>query len=369
MQGDGVIPRDDGFNETSDSGESGMFDENMSDGESAGDSIAGRLEVDRRELSVPQPASMRWDLLLLGTLSASVVGFLVGAMLPYAWTELVHWTPFLLTSLLVGWLLAQTWFLVARMFEMGNRFTLGAGLAMVVFFGIAAPHQITFNRSYDATLRRIRQDAPVVSRSSTMFGAEQVVPMMTQEMLPRSVWDFLQRSAAGGRTIGPWTVRGGWAWASWAADAMMMIVGAMIATRRNAKNFDFCGACGRYYRRSADGETTLTRFRELVERCELPVALPGALATDSMADSAPGFTKGSLPADTVIHWSVRVCPGECGNGILRYESIVRRRAPTWLPGWAARLTTPFQPPVLEGKLYTCADSAAAILRMLRRRRK
>ncbi|MDO4557941.1 MAG: hypothetical protein Q4C47_03140 [Planctomycetia bacterium] len=311
-----------------------------------------RLTVDRAELPVPRPAPFQPLLFVLAILVAGIVGYVVGGLLPYAWTGIVRVSPFLFTSLIVGWFLGSICLLFVRIFEIGNRLTVTVGFWLVVIPGVLSPHRIAFDQSYEATLRQIEAESRQVSHQASELTPSEIISVMTREMLPDSIWDFLNRSAAGGRRIGPWTIRDGWVWASWVADSLALVLGAIVGARYTTRLTDFCGTCGRFYRRIADGRTTVVRIRCLIERYDLPAVPPDS---DVIAD------------DALVNWCLHACPGTCGNGVLRYDSEQRRRVPpTWFPGVVTGLLTRWFPPVLYGKIYLDPDTTVAMSLDLRR---
>ncbi|MDD3469610.1 MAG: hypothetical protein PHE53_06465 [Thermoguttaceae bacterium] len=299
-----------------------------------GQSQTGHLEVKRQELPVPQPASFRWDLLILTLLLSGILGIVIGGLLPYSWTSLIHWTPFLLASLVIGWTLGFSWAICARVFEIGHRWTFRVGFLVIVFIGVISPHRIAFDQSYEATLRQIEQQMRNISPKDSNLDSGQIVSEITREMLPKSSWDFLNRSAAYGRKIGPWKIYDQWVWLSWVADTLVLIAGAVYGAKLAARRFVCCGACGRFYRQLSSGETTTARLRQLTIKYQLPCVLPK-----------------SFEDETLLQWFVLACPGACGHGLLLLE----------LPS-----STLLMPPKRAWKVWFDSETVSAVLRELRK---
>ncbi len=294
----------------------------------------GHLVVERQNLPVPQPASFRWDLFVLTLLLSVALGIVVGGLLPYSWTSLIHWTPFLLASLVIGWTLGFSWTICARVFEIGNRWTFQIGFWIVVLIGVISPHRIAFDQSYEATLRQIEQQTQNMAFSYSETDGGQLVSIITREMLPKSSWDFLNRSAAAGRRIGPWKIYDQWVWLSWAADTLVMIVGAIYGTKLAARRFVCCGACERFYRQLSSGETTTAKLRQLILKYQLPCALPEVFEDEML-----------------IQWFILACPGACGHGQLLLE----------IPNF-----TRLMPPKKAWKVWLDAETTSAVLHELRK---
>ena len=328
-----------------------------------------RVDMDRSELPVPKPAAFQPLLFVLAVLLASIVGYVVGGLLPWAWTETIRISPFILASLVIGWFLGATWLQCTRMFEIGNRLTVTVGFWIVVLIGVLSPHRIAFDQSYEATLRQIEMEARHVSRQASGLSPGEIVAAMTHEMLPDGVWDFLNRSAVGGRKIGPWTIYDGWVWGSWLIDSLVLVFGAILAAHYVTRRIDFCGGCGRFYRRIADGKTTLARLQSLVEQYDLPVKNLSSTTSSGTPDgsnSSSTTRSAAIPNDSLIDWYLHACPSTCGNGILRYRSELRRRTPPdWIPSLLIEILAPWFRPVLSGKVYLDAETTVILSQELR----
>jgi hypothetical protein len=65
---------------------------------------------------------------------------------------------------------------------------------------------------------------------------------------PDGLFDFLRRMADAGRAMPfGWTAQGGWAWGSWAFDAALLIVAAVLVAWRFVRR-PYCDVCRNYYR-------------------------------------------------------------------------------------------------------------------------
>lgn len=181
----------------------------------------------------------------------------------------LHWAPLVLFPAVIGVILGGALVGIARLTQTGHRPTLFAAALVAAALAVAGQHFFAFrNHGVDpaASLERARLRA--------------AFPDMADRLaVPAEDWlEFMRGAAQRGRTLpGGWIVRDSWAWATWAADGVILIVAAM-AMVATAARLPFCGRCGTWWRTIRGGRWTAPEAGRLVAAvgAEYP---PEAVAT------------------------------------------------------------------------------------------
>ncbi len=181
----------------------------------------------------------------------------------------LHWAPLVLFPAVIGVILGGALVGIARLTQTGHRPTLFAAALFAAVLSVLGQHLFAYwNHAVDRSVRE---------GSATLRAA---FPDMADRLgAPAEDWfEFMRGAAQRGRTLpGGWIARDRWAWATWAADGVILIVAAlaMVAT---AARLPFCGRCGTWWRTIRGGRWTAPEAGRLVATvgAEYP---PEAVAT------------------------------------------------------------------------------------------
>lgn len=166
---------------------------------------------------------------------AAALGALVGGAASVAQT---WFAPLLLFPLLVGIVLGAVLFSLLRTTQTAHRATLILGVLLAVSAAALVEHYV----SYRMLVNRLNAH-PQAQLARAAFG----------DQLPGSFCGFLRWEASRGRPLlGGFVARGPWAWASWAADAVLVLAGA-LAIVLPAFGLPYCGHCETWYRTTRSG--------------------------------------------------------------------------------------------------------------------
>lgn len=151
----------------------------------------------------------------------------------------LHWAPLFLFPVVVGVILGGALVCIARVTQTGHRPTLFAAAFVAAALAVVGQHFFAFwNHSVD----------PAAGSGRAKLRA--AFPEIAERLAaPAEDWfGFMHDAAQRGRALpGGWRARGGWAWATWAMDGALLILGAM-AMVATAARLPFCGRCGTWWR-------------------------------------------------------------------------------------------------------------------------
>ncbi len=201
--------------------------------------------------------------------SAAVAAAAIVAVLADIAQNDLHWAPLVLFPVVIGLILGAALVGIARLTQTGHRPTLLAASLAAAALAVAGQHFFAYwNHRIDPAVGR--------ERAKAMAAFPDVADRLTA---PAEDWlGFMQTAAQRGRPLpGGWVARGEWAWASWAADALLLVfaVLAMVAT---AWRLPYCARCGSWWRTIRGGRWTAPEAGRLVAAvgAEYP---PEAVAT------------------------------------------------------------------------------------------
>ena len=185
--------------------------------------------------------------------------------------------PLLIFPLLVGCGLGLLLAGLTRLGQVGHRATLWSGAILAVAVAVAGQHYCSFLDFKAAVL---------VQKSQGSSLAE------FPDMMPFS-W-FMHRQATLGRPVtANFKLRGAAAWASWAADGLLLLLAASAIVHL-AYRTPYCSLCRSWYRTTRAGPVTAETARRLAEAAGLPIGEP--------------------PAGTVYPWSAQYRLSHCVSG-------------------------------------------------------
>lgn len=213
-----------------------------------------------------------------------------------------YFAPLGVFPLIVGSLLGLGIGGLLRVLQAGHRGTAWLAAALAVAVLVAGEHYISYRfevQRQAELVRKAQREHPALFRAMGDVG-------------PRSFLGYLQDEARGGRPLaGKVVARGGWAWATWALDALLtaLATGAVLLLGLRQPYCDGCGSWIRTTRTStlpAEGSAALARILEL----DLP----------------------SVP----VRYRLRSCRAGCGpvGLVLEWQTSAGRwsRASRWLEG-------------------------------------
>ena len=204
-----------------------------------------------------------------------------------AWAAVVaqeYFAPLILFPVLVGVGLGALAVGLIRIVPLGNRLTAVLGTILAASVAIGGQHYFSYITAVEATdqqddmLRIVRRAFP---------------DLVGQRMAdsPRSVFDFLHKQADAGRPIGAAgrRLQGGWVWASWGFDGLL-VLSAALAMVVPAVWLPYCDRCRSWYRVIRSGR------------------IPGraAVRLASLVDLEMD------PPPRGVHYRLLACVGGCG---------------------------------------------------------
>jgi hypothetical protein len=194
----------------------------------------------------------------------------------------------------VGVVLGAVLFILLRATHTANRPTLVLGTVLAVAAALLAEHYV----SYRVTVTRQENDRQL-QLARLAFGADLG--------RPAGFLDYLRQEARRGRTLfggkvlGDVVARGRWVWATWAADGLLMLLGA-LAIVLPGLGFPYCRECQTWYRTIRHGRLKRPFANRLTET--VAVSLP---------DKAPA-----------VRYRLLGCAGGCGPTGLELRCRRRR---------------------------------------------
>jgi hypothetical protein len=187
---------------------------------------------------------------------AAVFGALVGGAASVA----QDWfAPLLFFPLLVGVVLGAVLVTLLRTTQTAHRATLIVGVLLALSTATVAQHYV----AYRVWAHRVDAN-PKAQLARAAFG----------DRLPDSFFQFLRREASSGRTLlggKLWpelVARGPWAWASWGADGLLVLAGA-LAIVLPALGLPYCRHCQTWYRTTRSGRLRQLFAQRLAEMFHL----------------------------------------------------------------------------------------------------
>jgi hypothetical protein len=163
----------------------------------------------------------------------------------WAWAAEVaqfYAAPVILFPLLLGVLTGMSIVWLMRVAQMGHRPTIIFAAVLASVVAAVGQHGLSYMSAY-------YWRPPVVGGA---MAGQDLSPLL-QEMRP-SFGRYMETQAERGRPL-PWgySAQGFWAWFSWAADAMLVVVGA-VAVMIPAMRVPYCNQCGTWYRTVRGGK-------------------------------------------------------------------------------------------------------------------
>ena len=202
----------------------------------------------------PRPGRFDWQRTALWLPLCGVLGSLTAVAAEVAQR---YFVPFLLFPLMVGVLVGGMLIGLLRVCHVGHRPTALAGAVLAAVLAAAGQHYVAFWRAQD----RVRSDPERYAK--LRLGFPEKVP-------PADFWVFLEWSASRGRPVWSWQVRGGWAWASWGLDGIL-VLGATLLLVHSAARLPFCNQCRRWYYTAQGGRIEPAEARRLADVVDVAV--------------------------------------------------------------------------------------------------
>ncbi len=194
-----------------------------------------------------------WQALAVWWPGSLLVGLLLGgaAAVAQAW-----FAPVVFFPLLVGFLLGLMLVGLLRTAQMALRSAAFVGTLVAVCGLVVVEHYVCYRMALRAAvtneqLRLARQAFP-----------EQAA-RMDQSTTPDCFAAYMYQTANSGRPLFRQVVaRGGWAWASWAVDGLLLL-GAALTVVVPALRLPYCGQCRSWYRTTRSGRLRTPLVRRL----------------------------------------------------------------------------------------------------------
>jgi hypothetical protein len=168
------------------------------------------------------------------------------------------WSPWLVLPLLTGLVLGAALVGWVRLVQAGHRPTIVAATLLAVAALTVGQHYFSFR----AILRATRQKTPEMEKARLLFPA---ASWENSPLPPQRFGRFLRWQATRGRPIGRLVARGGWAWASWALDGLLLAASA-LAVVGPAIRRPYCNHCRSWFRATRRGRLEPDRAAEVVRR-------------------------------------------------------------------------------------------------------
>lgn len=219
---------------------------------------------------------------------------LLGALVGGAAAVAQGWfAPLILFPLLVGVVLGAVLFILLRAMHTANRPTLVLGTVLAVAAAVLAEHYV----SYRVTVTRQENNRQLqIARAA--FGADLGRPV--------GFFNYLRQEARRGRTLfggkafGDVVARGRWVWATWAADGLLVLLGA-LAIVLPGLGFSYCRDCQSWYRTIRHGRLKRPFANRLAET--VAVSLPEKAGT--VRYRLLGCAAGCGPTGLELRWRRR----------------------------------------------------------------
>ena len=218
---------------------------------------------------------------------AILLGGLVGGAAAHV-TAQTHFAPLVLYPLLVGVVLGAVLFVLLRATQTANRPTVVLGAVLAVLAAVWAEHYV----SYRVTVGRQEANRQL-QLARAAFG-----PDLGR---PAGFCDYLRSAAQHGRPLfGDWVARGRWAWAAWAVDAILLLLGT-LAILLPALALPYCRDCQTWYRTIRRGRLKRPFANRLADMFQ--VSLPEKAAT--VRYRLLGCAAGCGPTGLELFWRRR----------------------------------------------------------------
>lgn len=209
----------------------------------------------------PQPGCFRvWQLVCWLPVSA-ILGIFV------AWAAVIalgYFAPLVVFPILVGVVLGGGATALLRLLHVGHRPTILLGGLLALGLMIVGEHYFTYRQTHaayqQAQEKRLRDPE---SLSMLQVALPDSVP-------PSNFGMYLQWQAQQGRPIGRYTVKGGWVWASWGLDAVLIAIPAMILIVAAAR-LPYCNSCQTWYRTIRSGKIDAGTAHRLATLAGVPI--------------------------------------------------------------------------------------------------
>ena len=204
------------------------------------------------DFSVPPPdqgGQFVWKGLILAIVAVPLVGLLL------AWTGHVaqgYFAPVILFSVLLGIFsgVATVW--LVRLTEIGNRPTIVATAVLTAAVAAVGQHYFDYLAMY-------QWSRPPIDSS---VSSGQDLSALVREMAP-SFGQYVRAQARRGRPLwSGYVAQGGYAWLSWAIDALL-VVAAATAVTIPATRVPYCNRCRSWYRTIRSGRIDVPTARRL----------------------------------------------------------------------------------------------------------
>jgi hypothetical protein len=189
--------------------------------------------------------------------AAAVAGMLVGgaASVAQSW-----FAPLFFFPLLVGVVLGAVLVALLRTTHTAHRATLILGVLLAMASVAVTQHYV----SYRVWINRLNA-RPNAQLAQAAFA----------DQLPQSFPQFLRWEASRGRPLmGGYVARGVWAWASWAADAVLVLLGG-LAIVLPALGLPYCRQCQTWYRTTRSGRLRQPFAQRLAEMFQISSGVGG----------------------------------------------------------------------------------------------
>jgi len=192
-----------------------------------------------------------------GLVLAVVAGPAFGVV--WAWTGEVaqfYFAPMVLFPLLVGILTGLTVVGLVRFTQIGHRPTIVLAAVLAAIVAAGGQHYFHYLSTYPWSR------AKVSTNTSTVQNLSALAPALTP-----SFREYIEAQAKRGRPLLGGCVARGWvAWLTWAIDAMLIVVAAVVVTLP-AMRVPYCNRCGSWYRTVRGGRIDLSTARRLAAIC------------------------------------------------------------------------------------------------------
>lgn len=186
--------------------------------------------------------------------SAAAAAVIIALLADIAQNDL-HWAPLVLFPVVVGLVLGGALVGMARLTQTGHRPTLLTASLAAAALAVVGQHFFAYwNHRIDPAVGR--------ERAKAVAAFPDVAQRLTA---PAEDWlGFLQSAAQRGRPLpAGWVARGEWAWASWAADALLLIIAVLVMVV-TAWRLPYCARCGSWWRTIRGGRWAAPEAGRLV---------------------------------------------------------------------------------------------------------
>ncbi len=167
-------------------------------------------------------------------------------------------SPLILFPALVGAVLGVTLVGLFRLMQVAGRPMLLGGCLLAGTVAVAGEHYFSYRTHREAA----------EEQAKTFRKAETLLPGLVRGSVPRpaeNLGQFLRWQALRGRPIaGGYVARGGWAWASWALDALITLAAALAIVWPAARQ-PYCDRCRSWYRTTRRGRISVPLARQVAK--------------------------------------------------------------------------------------------------------